>query len=527
MFYEEAITALKAIQAQVHTSLKGKLGEKPSADALAQNQQALHGFAWLASLVAAAEAMAQNATQHTENTNLARYGIASVVQEVTGGIAMSQSERVTLEAMGADQAAIKAFVDATAHIRPTQEVAVAITETLKKRQFGNYGDDETLKMVRDQFHRFSEEKVIPHCHEWHLKDTLIPMEIIEEMGQLGVFGVTVAEKYGGLAMDKTAMCVITEELSRGLLTVGSLGTRADIACELIAIGGTETQKQEWLPKLASGEVLAAAVFTEPNIGSDLGSLQTRATKTSDGWSISGAKTWTTHGARSDLMMVLARTDPKDKSWRGLSMFLGPKTRGDDANPFPDKSISGSEIEVLGYRGMKEYEIALDEYKVGNNALLGEAEGQGFKQLMATFESARIQTAARAVGVAQSALETALTYATERKQFGSELIAFPRIFTKLARMASETMLVRQLTYSAARKKSEGSRSDIEAGMAKLLAARAAWLAGDDGLQIHGGNGYALEYPISRIFCDARILNIFEGAAEIQAQIIARGLLARSG
>ena len=520
---KKAIEALRTVEADVLANLRAGVVEngKLSMAAITAHQQPLHGLAWLASLRAACEAIAERASG--SNAQLAEYAVANVAQEVSGGINMSQSERVTLEAMGASADAIEAFRAAAAACPPKAETAKAITEQLKNRQFGDYGDDETLAMVRDQFHRFSEEKIVPQCHEWHLKDALIPIEIIDEMGRLGVFGVTVPERYGGLAMDKTTMCVITEELSRGLLTVGSLSTRADIACELILTGGSEEQKQKWLPKLASGETLACAVFTEPNTGSDLSSLQTRAVPDGDGWKVSGAKTWTTHGARSDLMMLLARTDGEDKTWRGLSMFVAEKTRGDDDNPFPDAGISGSEIEVLGYRGMKEYELALDNFTLKKDALLGGVPGRGFKQLMATFESARIQTAARAVGVAQSALEAALSYSLERKQFGSQIIAFPRIWHKLARIAAETMLVRQLTYFAARKKSGGGRTDIEAGMAKLLAARTAWLAADDGLQIHGGNGYALEYPISRIFCDARILNIFEGAAEIQAQVIAKGLL----
>jgi (2S)-methylsuccinyl-CoA dehydrogenase len=345
------------------------------------------------------------------------------------------------------------------------------------------------------------------------------------MAELGVFGLAVPEAYGGLGMGKIAMCVVTEELSRGFLGVGSLGTRAEIAAELIRLGGTEEQKRTWLPKIASGEVLTTAVFTEPNTGSDLGSLTTRAVRQGDVYRVTGAKTWITHGARSDLMTLLARTDPKEPGYRGLSMFLAEKPRGSDADPFPAKGMSGGEIEVLGYRGMKEYEIAFDGFEIPARNLLGGVEGQGFKQLMATFESARIQTAARAVGVAQAALEIGLKYAQERVQFGKPIYAFPRIFGKIAAMAVETMVVRQLTYFAAREKDSERRCDIEAGMAKLLAARVAWAAADNALQIHGGNGYALEYPISRVLCDARILNVFEGAAEIQAQVIARGLLGR--
>jgi len=265
------------------------------------------------------------------------------------------------------------------------------------------------------------------------------------------------------------------------------------------------------------------VFTEPNTGSDLGSLRTRAVKDGDDYVVTGNKTWITHGARADVMTLLARTDPATSNYSGLSMFLAEKTRGDDADMFPDEGIVGGEIEVLGYRGMKEYEIGFDGFRVRGENLLGGVEGQGFKQLMQTFESARIQTAARAIGVAQNALDIAMKYAEDRKQFGKSLIEFPRVHSKLAMMAVEIMIARQLTYFSAREKDAGRRCDLEAGMAKLLGARVAWAAADNGVQIHGGNGFALEYPISRVMCDARILNIFEGAAEIQAQVIARRLL----
>ncbi len=390
--------------------------------------------------------------------------------------------------------------------------------------FGRIGlDDASLDMIRDQVSRFAERAVAPFAQEWHRQDQLIPLALIKELAGIGVFGLTIPERYGGLGLGKIAMCVVSEELSRGYLGVGSLGTRSEIAGELIRLGGTEAQKARWLPAIASGEVLPTAVFTEPGAGSDLAAVATRAVRDGDIYRISGAKTWITHGARSDLMTLLTRTDPSERGYRGLSMFLAPKPRGSDMKPFPGEGMSGTEIPVLGYRGMKEYEIAFDGFVVPAESLLGGIEGQGFKQLMATFESARIQTASRAVGVAQNALELGLAYALERRQFGKPLTSFPRVAGKLALMAAETMAARQLTYFAAREKDGGRRCDIVAGMAKLLAARVAWSNADNALQIHGGNGYALEYPISRVLCDARILNIFEGAAEIQAQIIARGLI----
>lgn len=390
--------------------------------------------------------------------------------------------------------------------------------------FGRIGlDDTTLDMIRDQVRRFADRAVAPFAQQWHHQDQLIPLPVIKELAEIGVFGLTIPEQHGGLGLGKIAMCVVSEQLSRGYLGVGSLGTRSEIAGELIRLNGTEAQKARWLPAIAAGEILPTAVFTEPGAGSDLAAVATRAVREGGVYRVYGAKTWITHGARSDLMTLLARTNPAERGYRGLSMFLAPKPRGSDAEPFPAEGMNGTEIPVLGYRGMKEYEIAFDGFAVPAEGLLGEVEGQGFKQLMATFESARIQTASRAVGVAQNALELGLAYALERRQFGKPLASFPRVAGKLALMAAETMAARQLTYFAAREKDGGRRCDIVAGMAKLLAARVAWSNADNALQIHGGNGYALEYPISRVLCDARILNIFEGAAEIQAQIIARGLI----
>jgi (2S)-methylsuccinyl-CoA dehydrogenase len=410
----------------------------------------------------------------------------------------------------------------------TQAARVRLVALMQERSaeiiVGASGLDDELEMIREQFRRYAMEKVEPFAHDWHLNDDLIPMEIVEDLADMGVFGLTIPEEYGGFGLSKASMCVVSEELSRGYIGVGSLGTRSEIAAELIIAGGTEAQKQKWLPQLASAETLPTAVFTEPNTGSDLGSLRTRAVKNENGgYTITGNKTWITHATRTQVMTLLARTDPATTDYKGLSMFLAEKTPGTEENPFPTEGMTGGEIEVLGYRGMKEYELAFDGFEVKSENLLGGIEGKGFKQLMETFESARIQTAARAVGVAQSALDLSMQYAQDRKQFGKALIQFPRVANKLAMMAVEIMVARQLTYFSAFEKDEGRRCDVEAGMAKLLGARVAWAAADNGLQIHGGNGFALEYKISRVLCDARILNIFEGAAEIQAQVIARRLL----
>jgi (2S)-methylsuccinyl-CoA dehydrogenase len=384
--------------------------------------------------------------------------------------------------------------------------------------------DADLDTIRDQYRRFTDAEIIPNAHHWHLANDLIPDATVAAMADLGTFGVCIPEEFGGLGLGKLVMCVVTEELSRGWIGTGSLGTRSEIAGELIVLGGTDEQKSQWLPRIASGEILPTAVFTEPDVGSDLGSLQTRARADANGeWAIDGAKNWITHAARSDLMTLLTRTLPDAKGYAGLSMLLVPKPRGTESNPFPADGMTGSEIEVLGYRGMREYALQFDAMRAPADALLGGEEGQGFKQLMRTFEGARIQTAARAVGVARRALELGLDYAMNRKQFGKAIIHFPRVADKLSMSLVDFVTARELNYTAARAKDSGKRCDIEAGMAKLLGARAAWSNADASLQIHGGNGYALEYEISRVLCDARILNIFEGAAEIQAQVIARGLV----
>ncbi|MGB3244048.1 MAG: acyl-CoA dehydrogenase family protein [Sulfitobacter sp.] len=513
-------------------------GDRVSATLIETHQTAAHGLAWLATYAQALRQMQGWADRlktdgkfgETEQL-LHQIAFGEYLWQIYGGIQMNQGEVVRLQDLGLtpdDQRDLmNPAVMALTQKGNTQAARVRLVALMQEHSanitVGTTGLDEELEMIREQFRRYAVEKVEPHAHEWHLKDELIPMEIIEELAEMGVFGLTIPEEYGGFGLSKASMCVVSEELSRGYIGVGSLGTRSEIAAELIIAGGTDEQKQKWLPRIASAETLPTAVFTEPNTGSDLGALRTRAVKDGDDYKITGNKTWITHAARTHVMTLLARTDPDTTNYKGLSMFLAEKTPGDDANPFPTEGMTGGEIEVLGYRGMKEYELAFDGFHVKGENLLGGEEGKGFKQLMETFESARIQTAARAIGVAQSALDISMQYAQDRKQFGKSLIEFPRVASKLAMMAVEIMVSRQLTYFSAFEKDEGRRCDVEAGMAKLLGARVAWAAADNGLQIHGGNGFALEYKISRVLCDARILNIFEGAAEIQAQVIARRLL----
>lgn len=537
---EAAVPAAEAIFDAAKARVKETVSEggKVSAKKMDANQTATHGLAWLATYVESLRQMHAWAGRLQEQGRfgeveklLLQIGFGEYLAQIKGGILMNQGEIVRLRDLGLsasetaalDIAAIETLIEAG----NSQTARIRLVQLMQERNaditVGATGLDEELEMIREQFRRYALDKVEPFAHEWHLKDELIPMEVIDELAEMGVFGLTIPEEFGGLGLTKASMVVVSEELSRGYIGVGSLGTRSEIAAELILCGGTPEQKEKWLPKLASGEILPTAVFTEPNTGSDLGSLRTRAKKDGDDWVVNGNKTWITHAARTHVMTVLARTIPDTNDYRGLSMFLAEKTPGTDETPFVDPGLSGGEIEVLGYRGMKEYTVNFDDFKVKGENLLGGVEGQGFKQLMQTFESARIQTAARAIGVAQAALDTGMQYAQDRKQFGRALIEFPRVASKLAMMAVEIMVARQLTYFSAWEKDHDRRCDLEAGMAKLLGARVAWAAADNALQIHGGNGFALEYKISRILCDARILNIFEGAAEIQAQVIARRLL----
>ncbi len=530
-----ALPEADALVAAARAAVVARVAPAGKLDAalLDAHQDAAHGLAWMATYACAlrqlrawAGRLAEAGAFGETEALILRIGFGEYLAQLWGGLPMSQGEIVRPAGLGLDVAPgpAAARLIAGGNTPAARAALVArMRDSHGRATVGATGLDADLEMIRDQFRRFSEEKVVPFAHGWHLRDELIPMALIDELSALGVFGLTIPEQYGGLGLSKAAMVVVSEELSRGYIGVGSLGTRSEIAAELILCGGTDAQKAHWLPRLASGEVLPTAVFTEPNTGSDLAALRTRARRAGQDWEITGNKTWITHAARTHMMTVLARSVEGSSDWRGLSMFLAEKTPGTDAKPFPDPGLSGGEIEVLGYRGMKEYTVNFDGFRVAGDGLLGGVEGQGFKQLMQTFEAARIQTAARAVGVAQAAMEAGLRYAEDRRAFGKPLAEFPRVAGKLAMMAVEIMIARQITCFAAWEKDHGRRCDLEAGMAKLLAARVAWSSADNALQIHGGNGFALEYPVSRLLCDARILSIFEGAAEIQAQVIARRLL----
>ena len=530
---DEAALEASALVASLQSTVLGRVQKSGRLDrnALDAEQHAAHGLAWAA---AYAETLRQTAVwaralgdDFGEAEALPAQLLAhEYLSQLAGGLPMNQGEIFR-------PADVFAPADRLGHVigrlraGASQAVKLRIVELLDaargRPSLETSGLDETLEAVRDQFHAFTAEKITPHAQGWHLRDELIPMSLLEELGDLGVFGLTAPEVWGGAGMGKVAMCVVSEALSRGWIGAGSLGTRSEIAAELILAHGTDDQKARWLPGITSGRTIPTAVFSEPEAGSDLGSLRTRAVRDGDSWRVYGAKTWITHAARADVMTLLVRTEPASKDHRGLSMFLAEKPRGTPADPFPATGMSGGEIAVIGYRGMKEYELAFDGFEIADHNLLGGQTGQGFVQLMATFESARIQTAARAIGVAQNALDLALDYALQRRQFGGPIADFPRVANKLAMMAAEILGARRLTWFAARAKDEGRRCDLEAGMAKLTAARIAWAAADNAVQIHGGTGFAVEQPVSRVLADARILNIFEGAGEIQAQVIARRLL----
>ncbi|TLP46792.1 acyl-CoA dehydrogenase [Cohaesibacter sp. CAU 1516] len=535
-----ALTAIETLLEAIKTEVRAKVvvEDRISAERIEAEQRATHGFAWFATYVEALKEMRGYASTLSDEGRfgememlITRIAFAEYLAQIFGGIPMTQGEIVRLADFNLPFEAIqKAYCPQIVRLitegnTPTiRNRLIALIEAAEgAASYGDAGLDETMEAFREEMRRFADSEVKPHAHQWHLDNAYIPLDIVDKMAEMGVFGLTIPEEFGGLGLGKESMCVVSEELSRAYIGVGSLGTRSEIAAELIICGGNDEQKESWLPRIAAGEILPTAVFTEPNTGSDLASLKTRAVRDGDSYKVTGNKTWITHPVRADLMTLLVRTNPEEPGYKGLSMLLAEKPRGDDANPFPAAGMDGGEIEVLGYRGMKEYEISFDNFEVKKDALLGGVEGQGFKQLMQTFESARIQTAARAIGVAQCAMDLGLRYAQERAQFGKSLINFPRVVDKLVMMAVEIMIARQLTYFSARQKDHDKRCDVEAGMAKLLGARVAWAAADNALQIHGGNGFALEYEISRVLCDARILNIFEGAGEIQAQVIARRLL----
>lgn len=403
---------------------------------------------------------------------------------------------------------------------------------------GDLGADllgEHHTMMRDTFRRFADDVVAPLAEEVHRQDLIIPAEILEPLKEMGMFGLSIPETYGGLQEDDKedtkGMIVVTEELSRGSLgAAGSLITRPEILSRALLKGGTEEQKHHWLPQLAVGEPLCAVAVTEPNYGSDVAGVRLKATAVDDGWVLNGAKTWCTFGGKAGVLMVLARTNPDMAAGhRGLSMFLVEKPSSDghefEVTQEGDGKLTGRAIATMGYRGMHSYELFFDDFFVPASHMIGgpEGEGQGFYLAMAGFAGGRIQTAARAVGLMRAAFERSISYSKERVVFNHPIGDYQLTRVKLARMAAHLLACRQITYEVSDLMDKGS-GDMEASGAKLFASKTAEWFTREALQIHGGMGYAEETPTSRYFADARVLSIFEGAEETLAlKVITRSLV----
>jgi (2S)-methylsuccinyl-CoA dehydrogenase len=540
---DEAVRMAEGLLAEARSRVRGRVAVEGHivSRLLIREQRAVHGLAWLAAYVEAirqfaayAEGLHAAAALEEIDSLTVRIGLGEYLAQIFGGIPMSQGEILRLSDLGFSPAEV------SARMTPLVEALVASGNTAQRRErlvelirllddatLGLAGLNDSLESIRDEMRRFTVNEVIPQAQRWHLSDSDIPLEIIAQMADLGIFGLTLPLEFGGLGLGKEAMCFVSEEMSRGYVGVGALNARAAIAAELILRHGTEDQKRHWLPRIAAGQTLVATAFTEPGAGSDLAAVRTAARREGAVYKVHGSKTWIAQAARADLMLLLVRTNPKESGHRGLSLLLAEKPRGINADhPFVAKGMSGIEIQTLGYRGMKQFEVGFDGFEVPASALLGGVEGVGFGQLMQAFESSRIDTAARALGVAQAAMEHALAYSARRSQFGVPISNFPRVSDKIAMMAADIAIARQLTYFAARRKDAGARCHSQAAMAKLLAARAAWAAADTAAQIHGAKGLGVEFPISRILCDARAFNIAEGSAEILTQIIAQDLLEAS-
>jgi (2S)-methylsuccinyl-CoA dehydrogenase len=385
-------------------------------------------------------------------------------------------------------------------------------------------DPQELEDIRASVRQFVQREVAPAAAKLDREEGEIPPELLRKLGELGYLGLVLPTEFGGGGLDYTAMVAVSEELSRGWLSVGSVMTRSLITGALLAAHGTDEQKERWLPAIARGEKLTAAAFTEPNVGSDAARAECRAEPDGErGWRLRGQKTWCTLANRASVLTVLARTDPAaDPPRKGLSILLVEKEPGDG---FAPPGLMGEPISTVGYHGMRCFSLSFENLPVPAQNLVGGTPGRGFYQLMATYELARIQTAARALGVAQAALEAAIKYARERRQFAKTLIEQPVIREKLAEMATRLEAARQLTYHAARRRSAGGRADREASMAKLFATETVEFVTREAMQIHGGYGYSKEFDVQRYWRDAKVFSLFEGTSEIQREVIGRSLAGR--
>ncbi|MCU4187038.1 acyl-CoA dehydrogenase family protein [Acidiferrimicrobium sp. IK] len=519
-----AAAALDAAQDVVGRAVAHLAGQGPAA--VDDNQAVAYDLAHAASAVATARAGLAYGARGESEANLAvafaADAVADLLARLAGREALWGVEPGALDRTRALLAAYRdpAWLAGLAGIAPPRHL------------------DSDFQLVAETFRRFAEERIAPQAERIHRQNADVPEDIISGLGDLGAFGLSIPEAYGGFASggesDYLGMVIATEELSRASLGAGgSLITRPEILARALVKGGTEAQKLEWLPKLATGEIMAGVAVTEPDYGSDVAGLTVAAARDGDDWVVSGTKTWSTFAARADVLMLLARTDPdRSKAHRGLSLFVVPKERADGhgfvlTQPGGGR-LEGRPIDTIGYRGMHSYELAFDGWRVPHANLIGgdEGLGRGFYLQMEGFENGRLQTAARAVGVMQAAYEAARAYAAERKVFGKPVGDYQLTQVKLTRMAASIAAAREYMYEVARLMAKGEGA-LEASMIKAYVCRAAESVSREAMQIHGGMGYAEEYPVSRYFVDARVLSIFEGADETLAlKVVARRLVANA-
>ncbi|HVA02179.1 MAG TPA: acyl-CoA dehydrogenase family protein [Acidimicrobiales bacterium] len=524
----EAAVAAVALASSVVTGAAKRLAAAGGPDA---DQVVAYDLAHVAAGVRAAHAALAYGANGTDEAHIACAFVADALADLAGRIVGREGAFATTTDW------LEGARDFVATFRDPGYLASLV---------GNEGDrhlDPDFELVRETFHRFASEQIRPHAEHIHRANADIPEEIITGLAEMGALGLSIPEEYGGFATggasDYMGMVVATEELSWGSLGAGgSLITRPEILSRALVAGGTDEQKETWLPRLASGEVMNAVAVTEPDFGSDVAAIVTAATRTSRGWLVNGVKTWCTFAARADVLMLLARTDPdRSKAHRGLSLFIVEKPRGDgegflfsqdpgtDARDDPPGRMEGRPIDTLGYRGMHSYEIAFENWFVPSANLVGgeDGVGRGFYAQMAGFENGRLQTAARALGVMQAAYEAASAYAADRVVFGRPIAEYQLTQAKLTRMAVLIQVARQFAYQVARLMAQGEGT-LEASMLKAYVCRAAEWITREAMQIHGGMGYAEEFPVSRYFVDARVLSIFEGADETLAlKVVARRLV----
>jgi (2S)-methylsuccinyl-CoA dehydrogenase len=502
-------------------------GGKISVPKLDRHQVVAYDLAHAAAAVEGSRVMCTYGEHGDVESLLARAYVADALHDVaTRSLARSAEWSVAPDAL----AGAMDFV--AAHRAPAFLETVA--DQCVKHGTGPTHLSDDFELVAETFRRFAEDKIRPVAEHVHRTNADVPEEIIAGLAELGGFGLSVPEEYGGFATgdesDYMGMVVATEELSRGSLGIGgSLVTRPEILTRAIVAGGTEAQKQAWLPRIATGEVMVGIMVTEPDYGSDVAGVKVTAVPTDGGWLVNGVKTWATFAGRADVLMLLARTDPdRSAGHRGLSIFVVEKPRAEGhAFAFDDGRggrVEGRAIDTIGYRGMHSYEVAFDNWFVPGEYLVGGEDGlgRGFYLQMAGFENGRLQTAARAVGLMQAAFEAGMSYAQERKVFGAPVFDYQLSKVKLARMAALIQAGRQFSYDVAKKMAAGEGT-LEAAMVKAYVCRAAEWVTRESMQLHGGMGYAEEFPVSRFFVDARVLSIFEGADEtLCLRLIARRL-----